>query len=55
MNINIPFGKPNISEKEIEGMIKVMESGILVHGQKTKEFEDEFAKRIGTNNGYMVS
>lgn len=55
MNINIPFGKPNISEKEIEGMIKVMESGILVHGQKTKEFEDEFAKRIGTNNAISVS
>ena len=52
---NIPFGKPNITEKEIEGIIKVMESGILVHGNVTKNFEEAFAKRIGVKNSVSVS
>lgn len=52
---HIPFGKPNITEKEIEGIIKVMESGILVHGNVTKNFEEAFAKRIGVKNSVSVS
>lgn len=51
----IPFGKPNINEKEIEAISKVMESGILVHGEYTKRFEESFSKRIGTKNAVAVS
>ena len=55
MNKFIPFGKPNINEKEIEAISKVMESGILVHGEYTKRFEESFSKRIGTKNAVAVS
>lgn len=51
----IPFGKPNINHKEIDAINKVMESGILVHGNYTKDFERVFAERIGTRNAIAVS
>ena len=52
---SIPFGKPNINNLEIDAITKVMESGILVHGDYTKKFEDAFAERIGTKNAIAVS
>lgn len=52
---SIPFGKPNINELEIDAIKKVMESGILVHGDYTKKFEAAFAERIGTKNAIAVS
>ena len=51
----IPFGKPNISKTEIEGILEVIESGILVHGKVTREFENAFAKRIGVKDAISVS
>ena len=55
MSQQIPFGKPNITEKEIQGILTVMESGILVHGNVTKNFEEAFSKRIGVKNAVSVS
>ena len=46
MSQQIPFGKPNITEKEIQGILTVMESGILVHGNVTKNFEEAFSKEL---------
>ena len=53
----IPIAKPNIGEEEKKAVMKVLDSGMLAQGQKVKEFEDNFAKYIGTkyaiatNNG----
>ena len=55
MHKSIPFGKPNINNLEIDAITKVMESGILVHGDYTKKFEEAFAERIGTKNAIAVS
>ena len=55
MNNIIPFGKPIIGNEEYESIKKVLESGILVHGEKTKEFEKEFANRVGSEFAISVS
>jgi len=36
---NIRFSPPDISDAEIEEVIKTMESGWITTGYKTKEFE----------------
>ena len=36
---NIPFSPPDITEAEIEEVIKVMKSGWITTGPRTKEFE----------------
>lgn len=55
MNKFIPFGKPNISSIEIELVKEVLESGILVHGDYTRRFEESFADRIGVKHAIAVS
>ena len=32
-NKNIPFGKPQISDKELDAVRAVFDSGMLVHGK----------------------
>lgn len=39
----IPFGKPIIGEEEKKVVCEVMDSGIMAHGPKIKEFETSFA------------
>lgn len=51
----IPFGKPIISEKELQEIKKVLDSGILTHGQKVKEFEAVFAEFCGTKYAFAVN
>lgn len=55
MNSSIPFGKPNLSEEELLGVSKVLNSGILVHGEYTKKFEEAFAIRANVKNAVSVS
>lgn len=51
----IPFGKPQISEKELEAVRAVFDSGMLVHGKVTPAFEEAFAARIGTKHAIAVA
>jgi perosamine synthetase len=46
--MNIPLCIPSINEEEINAVKEVLESGWLVHGPKTKEFEKKFAEYIET-------
>lgn len=55
MNNIIPFGKPIIGNEEFNSIKKVLDSGILVHGEVTKEFEEKFAKRVGSEFAISVS
>ena len=52
MSILYPRSKPYFSKKDIDGILKEIEitllSGNLVQGKKVKEFEDKFAKMVGT-------
>jgi perosamine synthetase len=47
MNI-IPLHKPSLSKNDIKAAVKVLESGMLVMGKKTLEFEKLASKYIGT-------
>ena len=43
----IKFAKADIGKEEEEAVTKVLRSGWLAAGEKTKEFEDKFAKFVG--------
>lgn len=51
--MNIPFGKPIITEEEESRVLKVLKSGKLVHGPESEEFEKQF--KDFTNSPYSVS
>lgn len=51
----IPFGKPLIGENEKKEIGKVLDSHILTHGPKCKEFEDEFKRFVGTKHAITTS
>lgn len=53
--MNIPLCIPNIGEEELSEVKKVLDSGWLAHGPKTKEFEEEFAKYISVKNAVSVN
>jgi len=46
--MNIPLCKPNITTDEFVEIGKVLNSGMLVYGEKCKEFEKIFANYIGS-------
>ena len=49
----IPFGRPWIGREEKEAVLGVLDSPILTHGPKGKEFEKGFEKMMG--GGYAIS
>jgi len=53
--IKIPLSRPDITEKEINAVIEVLKTPYLSLGPKLKEFEDKFAKYIGTKHAIAVS
>ena len=44
----ISIAKPLIGEEEKKAVMKVLDSGMIASGPKTKEFEEEFAKYVDT-------
>ena len=52
---NIPYGKQNITEDDIQSVIDVLRSDFLTQGPKIKEFEDAFAKYIGCKYAVAVA
>lgn len=44
----IPFSPPDISKLEINNVVKVLKSGWITTGPRTKEFEEKISKFIGT-------
>ena len=46
----IPFGKPILGKKEKEIVRKVLESGTLVHGPISLEFEKLFKNYTGAKD-----
>lgn len=55
MSDPIPFGKPQISDKEKQAVLDVLDSGMLVHGKKTPAFEEAFAERVGTKHAVAMA
>jgi len=51
----IPIAKPLIGEEEIEAVIRVLRSGILVLGNEVEAFEREFADYVGVKHGVATA
>lgn len=47
--MRITFSPPDISEEDIEAVAETLRSGWITTGPKTKEFEKEIAKKVGTD------
>lgn len=54
-NTIIPYGKQNITKEDIDVVIAALQSDYLTQGPRIKEFEDEFAKYVGSNYAIAVS
>ncbi len=51
----IPFFVPSIGEEEIEEVVKTLRSGWLTTGPRVKQFEKQFAERVGAAHAVAVS
>ncbi|KRF60816.1 capsular biosynthesis protein [Bacillus sp. Soil768D1] len=52
---NIPFSPPDITDAEIEEVIKAMKSGWITTGPRTKEFEKRIAEYVGVNKAVCLN
>ena len=55
MSYKIPLGRPFLGKEEIAAVRNVMESRLIAWGNKVKEFEEMFAKKIGRKYCVMVN
>jgi UDP-4-amino-4,6-dideoxy-N-acetyl-beta-L-altrosamine transaminase len=51
----IPYGKQNITQADIDAVVESLKSDFLTQGPKIKEFEDNFAKYVGSKFAVAVS
>ena len=51
----IPIAKPMIGDEEKKAVLAVLESGMIVQGQKVKELEEKFAQYCGVKHAIAVS
>jgi len=54
-NINIPFSKLDISDSEIEEVVKAIKSGWITTGPRTKEFERRIAAYAGNSKAVCLN
>lgn len=52
---NVAFAKPYIGKKEINAVVRVLESGWLTMGLETIDFENEFAKFVKAKHAIAVN
>ena len=55
MSEYLPFHVPDIGDEEILSVVETLRSGWLTTGTKVKQFEKEFAERLGTSNAVAVN
>lgn len=53
--MNIPLGKPDIGEDEIQAVVETMKSGWVTQGRKVDQFEESFAEYCGVRHGVAVN
>lgn len=51
----IPLGKPDITEKDIEAVVKVLKTGMLIHGENVQALEKAFANFHNVDHAIAVS
>jgi len=52
---NILFSPPDITEQEIDEVVKTLKSGWITTGPRTKEFEKHIAKYVGVNRAVCLN
>ncbi len=52
---NIAFSPPDITDAEIQEIVKVMKSGWITTGPRTKEFEQKIAEYVGVNKAVCLN
>lgn len=55
MDKQIPYGRQNITEKDIQAVIETLKSDFLTQGPKIAEFEEAFANYVGSKYAVAVS
>ena len=55
MKKNIPYGKQNITQEDVDAVISTLNSDYLTQGPRIKEFEDNFAKYVESKYAVAVS
>jgi dTDP-4-amino-4,6-dideoxygalactose transaminase len=53
--MNIPYGKQNITESDIDAVVKALKNPYLTQGPKIKEFEEAFAMYVDAKYAVAVS
>lgn len=53
--MKIPLARPDITEREIEEVVKVMKSNILSNGKRLERFEEGICDYIGVKNAVAVN
>ncbi len=52
---SIPFGRPILGDEEKQAVLAVMDSGILAHGKRLEQFEQDFAAFTGAPHAVAVA
>jgi len=55
MNSAIPYGKQNITQEDLDVVLETLQSDYLTQGPKIAEFEENFAKYVGSKYAVAVS
>jgi len=55
MRKNIPYGRQRILEEDIDAVVDTLKSDFLTQGPKVKEFEENFARYIGSKYAVAVA
>ena len=50
----VPFTRTTLGEEEKKAMADVIDSGWVVMGPKTQEFEEQFAEYVGSDYAIFV-
>jgi perosamine synthetase len=51
----VPFFRPSVTQAEIDEVVACMKSGWLTTGPRTKEFETQFARRVGAKHAVALN
>ena len=52
---HIPYGKQDITDKDINAVVETLKADFLTQGPKVKEFEDKFASYVGSKYAVAVT
>jgi len=51
----IPYGRQNIDQKDIDAVVHTLQQDFLTQGPKVNEFEEKFAKYVGSKHAVAVN